>query len=68
MEARWIRDILEVSRSSRQLIIVNTCYSSMFVGSKAVPTLNSVSVDQVRDAQNEIIASDDEGDAFRSYI
>lgn len=68
LEARWIRNILEVSRSNRQLIIIDTCFSSMFVGSKAVPTIDSVNVDQVRNAQDEIIARADRKNAFRYYI
>jgi hypothetical protein len=68
LEARWIRNILEVSRSNRQLIIIDTCFSSMFVGSKAAPTIDSAHVDQVRRAQDEIITRADRKNAFRYYI
>lgn len=68
LEARWIRNILEVSRSNRQLIIIDTCFSSMFVGSKAAPTIDSANLDQVRKAQDEIITRADRKNAFRYYI
>lgn len=68
LEARWIRNILEISRSNRQLIIVDTCFSSMFVEGKAVPTIDSANADQVRSAQDELIAREGREDAFRYYI
>ena len=55
LEARWIRDILESSKSNRQLIIIDTCYSGMFVDSKTLPTFNQVDADEVRGAQDAIV-------------
>ena len=68
LEARWIRNILEISRSNRQLIIIDTCFSSMFVGSKTAPTIDSADADQVRKAQDEIITRAERKNAFRYYI
>jgi hypothetical protein len=68
LEARWIRNILEVSRADRQLIIVDTCFSSMFVEGKSASTIDSADANQVRSAQDELITRPDRNDAFRYYI
>lgn len=63
LDARWIKDVLEDSKVSRQLVIVDTCHSRYLLSGKG-PGAGGVSFDEIREAQHECLVADQDIDPF----
>lgn len=63
LDARWIKDVLEVSKVNRQLVIVDTCHSRYLLSGKGQGA-GGVSLDEIREAQKGCLVADQDPDPF----